>query len=133
MDDNSSASTDPKSVVKALRSLAVTLDDYEEGSSDPAGLDVGAISRRKDALGSLAAMLSQALSSSSDASANFDVPISDWSCCQTASIATRITKLADSTSEQLVCRPTCTRGARTLWWIGNDLYDLSLSWVSLPA
>lgn len=127
MDDHSSASTDPKSVLKALRSLAVTLDDYEEGANEPAGLDVEAISRRKDALGSLAAMLSQAISSGSDASSKFDLPITEWSCCQTASIATRITKLADPTSEQLVCRPTCTSGARMLWWIANDLYDIPLS------
>lgn len=121
MEEECSAPTDPVAVVKALRSLASTLDVYEDGGSDSAGLDIEAIAGRKDALGSLAAMLSQALSSCSDMSAG-ERPVSEWSCCQTASIATRITKLADSASEPNVCRPTCTGGARTLWWMVNGMY-----------
>lgn len=122
MEEGCSAPTDPATVVKAFRSLASTLDVYEDGGSDSTGLDIEAIARRKDALGNLAAMLSQALSSCSDMSAGEQLPVSEWSCCQTASIATRITKLADSASEPNVGRPTCTGGARTLWWMVNGMY-----------
>eukprot|EP00892_Ulva_mutabilis_P011629 jgi/Ulvmu1/8839/UM049_0019.1 len=106
-------------VSTALKTLASTLDLYDPGDGDAVGPDVDAIALRTDALGKLAAMLSEIASPLIDDSSAHASSF-DWGCCQTASITTKIAKLASAPSQQSILSPMRSRANGPLWWISTD-------------
>lgn len=123
MGDQTRSKADHDDVLKALSSLASSLDVYEGGNGDFAGPDPNAVARRTDVLGKLTAMLSEAVPDMDDAGMSAEFGSTEWSCCQTASITARISKLADVNSEHSISSPMCSTGTRTLWWVTTRTYD----------